>query len=128
MNGYLDLIRKYYKTEITSLDYARQSEKACRIINTWVEDKTRSKIKEIIQPGILDALTRLVLVNAIYFKGKWKSQFDRKHTSALVLKISHHLEHIRFDKRDSDSDRKTLFVVVSLQLAIKGGEPFSHAG
>ena len=43
---YLDLVKKNYKTEITALDYARQSEKARNTINTWVEDKTRDKIKE----------------------------------------------------------------------------------
>jgi len=85
---YLDLVKKYYKTDITALDYERQSEKARSIVNTWVEEKTRNKIKEIIKPGTLDVLTRLVLVNAIYFKGNWASQFNKKRTRNMLFKVS----------------------------------------
>ena len=48
-----------------------------RIINNFVEDKTHKKIKDMIPEGALDSLTRLVLVNAIYFKGNWANQFER---------------------------------------------------
>jgi len=85
---FLGLVKEYYKTDITVLDYARQSEKARNTINTWVEDKTRDKIKELIKPGVLDVLTRLVLVNAIYFKGNWASQFDKKQTRNILFKVS----------------------------------------
>ena len=43
-------------------------------------EKTNDKIKELIKPGVLDAMTRLVLTNAIYFKGDWASQFDPDKT------------------------------------------------
>lgn len=85
---YLDLVKKNYKTEITPLDFKRQLEKSRSTINTWVEDKTRDKIKEIIQQGVLNELTRLVLVNAIYFKGNWESQFDKKRTRDKLFKVS----------------------------------------
>ena len=45
-----------------------------------MEEKTRDKIKELIKPGILTDLTRLVLTNAIYFKGQWMSQFKKERT------------------------------------------------
>jgi serpin B len=80
LEEYLALVKKYYGVVITPLDYQRAAEKARKIINQWVEEKTKDKIKNLIQPGILDALTRLVLVNAIYFKGNWASQFDEKRT------------------------------------------------
>ncbi|MGD9244787.1 MAG: serpin family protein [Desulfobacterales bacterium] len=85
---YLGLVKKNYKTEVTALDFKRQSEKARITINTWVEDKTRDKIKEPIQRGILNELTRLVLVNAIYFKGNWASQFDNEETLKMLFKVS----------------------------------------
>ena len=87
-NEFLGLVKKNYKTEITAVDYVRQTEKARKTINAWVEEKTRDKIKDLIKPGILDALTRLVLANAIYFKGNWASQFDKKHTRDMLFKLS----------------------------------------
>ena len=80
LEEYLALVKKHYGVVITPLDYQRAAEKARKIINQWVEEKTKDKIKNLIQPGVLDAVTRLVLVNAIYFKGNWAIQFDEKWT------------------------------------------------
>jgi serpin B len=80
LKEYLILTKKYYGVTITPLDYRQAVEKARKIINQWVEEKTKDKIKNLIKPGILNPLTRLVLVNAIYFKGNWASQFDEKRT------------------------------------------------
>ena len=79
LTEFLDLLKKYYGVIITPLDFAA-SEQARSLINNWVLEKTRSKIREIIPEGLLDGLTRLVLVNAIYFKGDWDEQFDKKNT------------------------------------------------
>lgn len=54
------------------------------MINDWVEKITQSKIKDLIKPDMLNSLTRLVLVNAIYFKGDWASKFDIKKTADEV--------------------------------------------
>lgn len=80
LDEYLSLAKKYYGVSITPVDYRQAREAAREMINNWVEDKTQGKIKNLIQPGILDALTRLVLVNAIYFKGNWESQFEADKT------------------------------------------------
>ena len=48
------------------------------MINSWIEDKTNGLIKEMVDE--LDPLTKMLLINAIYFKGKWKSQFDAEKT------------------------------------------------
>ena len=78
---YVGLLKRYYGTSVTPLDYVRASETARNTINDWVEKKTNRKITDLIKPGILDSLTRLVLANAIYFKGNWVSQFDPKETT-----------------------------------------------
>lgn len=80
LEEYIGLMKKYYGVEITSVDYAADIEAARRIINEWVEEKTKDKIRDMIGPGVLDALTRLVLVNAIYFKGNWADQFEKDLT------------------------------------------------
>ena len=84
----MSLVKKNYKTEITAVDYVRHTEKARNTINTWVEDKTRDKIKDIIPSGSFNQYTRLVLANAIYFKGNWKNQFDKKDTRDSLFKLS----------------------------------------
>ncbi|KAL4709175.1 hypothetical protein ACJJTC_008103 [Scirpophaga incertulas] len=62
--------------------------KAANIINSWVEGKTNKRIKDLIQPDDLNAYSRLVLVNAIYFKGTWKTKFDVNNTSNQPFYLS----------------------------------------
>lgn len=80
LKEYLDLVQTSYTAGLNHVDYAKDTEKARQTINAWVEDKTNDKIKELIKPNILDTLTRLVLTNAIYFKGAWVSPFDKGRT------------------------------------------------
>lgn len=68
-----------FKSEVQAVNFG-QSAETSQVINTWVEDKTNHKIKDLISADSLDASTRLVLVNAIYFKGKWLHEFDKKNT------------------------------------------------
>jgi serpin B len=87
LKEFLDLNRRNYKAELTTLDFAGEAEGARKTINAWVEKETRDKIKDLIQPGILRPETALVLTNAIYFRGDWMSQFekDRTHDAPFTL-------------------------------------------
>jgi serine protease inhibitor len=78
---YLAQVKAAYDAVITPQDFAGDTEGARRTINRWVEQKTRNKIKDLIPAGNLDALTRLVLVNAIYFKGNWAVPFKSAQTA-----------------------------------------------
>jgi serpin B len=80
LETFLALTRKFYGAQITPVDFG-DTETARHAINSWVEERTEAKIKNLIAPGILNALTRLVLVNAIYFKGDWVWPFDPNLTS-----------------------------------------------
>ena len=51
-----------------------------QVINDWVEEETKNKIKNLIKPEFLSQDTNLILVNAIYFKADWKYKFDKKKT------------------------------------------------
>ncbi|XP_055916247.1 serine protease inhibitor 42Dd-like isoform X4 [Eupeodes corollae] len=54
---------------------------AAKSINNWVEEKTNNKIKDLISPDSLDSMTRMVLVNAIHFKGEWEKKFEKEKTA-----------------------------------------------
>ncbi|MEI6211111.1 MAG: serpin family protein [bacterium] len=79
LEDYLALVKKNYGTTITPVDFAKEESKAREQINQWVEEKTQKKITNLIGAP-LDAMTRLVLVNAVYFKGKWESPFEAANT------------------------------------------------
>ena len=74
------LVEKQYRAAITALDFQGDAEGARRTINTWVKDKTKGKIENLIPKGVLNRATRLVLTNAIYFKGDWKHPFEKEST------------------------------------------------
>lgn len=77
--GFLKVAKENYGAGLSEVNFA-QSEAARKTINSWVEKETRDKIKDLIPSGVLTSDTRLVLTNAIYFKGDWAAQFDKKRT------------------------------------------------
>ncbi|RZC42982.1 Serpin domain containing protein, partial [Asbolus verrucosus] len=64
---------------IENVDFNKSTEAAGKI-NEWVEKQTKNKIKNVMDPAILDEYTRVVLVNAIYFKGNWSNPFSEFRT------------------------------------------------
>jgi serpin B len=74
-----DIATKSFASEAQTLDFS-QNEESAAAINGWVEDNTNHKIKDLISSDSLDADTRMVLVNAIYFKGFWTHQFKPSDT------------------------------------------------
>lgn len=80
--------KKFYQAELEELSFASNAEECRKHINDWVTEKTEGKISEVLGPGIVTSLTKLVLVNAVYFKGKWNEQFDKKYTRGMPFKTS----------------------------------------
>ncbi len=79
-DSFTSLLAKDYRTQSQSADFEKEMEKSRLAINTWVEGQTKDKIKELLKPNVLDLDTKLVLVNAIYFKGNWTEPFKTKNT------------------------------------------------
>lgn len=77
---YITAIEKFYKGMVSNIDFFGATERSRQTINKWVEEKTNNKIKELFRHGTLNQLTRLVLTNAIYFKGEWLKQFEKEDT------------------------------------------------
>lgn len=74
---FTETIGKYYDTGgVFSVDFRNETEAARIRINSWVEDQTNDRIRDLIPRGALNNLTRLVLTNAIYFKGEWARPFN----------------------------------------------------
>jgi serpin B len=78
---YTKTAEDYYGAKVTSLDFINHPEESRVAINTWVEEKTEDRIRDLIPAGVIDPLTRLVITNAIYFKGDWMKQFDKNRTT-----------------------------------------------
>jgi serpin B len=78
---YTSLLQSRYGAVAEQVDFQRATEQARQRINTWVEQKTEGKIEDLLVPGTVTADTRLVLANAVYFKGAWESPFDAKRTA-----------------------------------------------
>ncbi|CAN8009592.1 unnamed protein product, partial [Ixodes pacificus] len=77
---YTTLLQKSYDSTIKAVDFAGNADRVRQEVNAWVEEATRSKIRDLLAPGTVDASTSLILVNAIYFKGLWDSQFKPSAT------------------------------------------------
>ncbi|MBM4435588.1 MAG: serpin family protein, partial [Chloroflexi bacterium] len=82
--AFLDRLAASYGAGMRLVDYksAAGRERARADINRWVAERTRDRIPELIKPGVLDELTRLVITNALYFKGKWTTPFTKGATAA----------------------------------------------
>jgi len=72
---FLDKLMANYAAGLALVDFNKPDE-ARDLINHWVEVRTNEKIKELIPTGMLNEMTRLVLTNAVYFKGAWTNRFD----------------------------------------------------
>jgi serpin B len=86
--SFVDLVKTHYDADLRELDFSIAAAEACRIINEWVERQTHGKIRDLIGPGALGPLTRLVLANAIYFKGDWASPFEKDRTKDAPFTVT----------------------------------------
>ncbi|BBM86945.1 serpin family protein [Candidatus Uabimicrobium amorphum] len=77
---FLQTTGKNYGAGLFEVDFKKETEQARNTINHWVEHNTQQKIKELLKQGTIKDKTRLVLTNAIYFKGDWLHPFDANDT------------------------------------------------
>jgi serpin B len=121
--AYLDLLAESYGAGMHLLDFEKDAEGARRVINAWVSQETEKRINDIIPPGVLGPLTRLVLSNAIYFKADWASEFEKDDTgpgqfnlpdgSQVSVPMMFQQAHFRYAEGDG---------LQALELPYAGGE------
>ncbi|MBC7363944.1 MAG: serpin family protein [Candidatus Aminicenantes bacterium] len=85
---YFKTVEKYYGGKVTNVDFVRDTENSRLTINKWVEGQTNNRIKDLLPQEVITPLTRLVLTNAIYFKGNWENQFPKGNTKEEEFWIS----------------------------------------
>lgn len=106
--AFLSLLKDQYLAPFEALDFRRDAAGATTQINTWVEDQTHNRIRDLIPPKALNNATRLVLVNAIYLKAPWETKFPAGATQpqpfhlaggpdadAATMSLSHSLGYAR---------------------------------
>ena len=88
LGNFTTAVTEKYAADIRSADFRSQPDAERKTINNWVEKKTRDKIKDLLPAGSVNSMTRMILVNAIYFKGDWETPFKPQHTADAPFWIS----------------------------------------
>ena len=86
--AYLNLVAANYPGAFHQVDFLLAPEAARSTINRWIEEQTNNKIQNLVPPGAIAPTTRLVLTNAIYFKGDWLQPFDKGATADADFHLS----------------------------------------
>lgn len=94
---FVHLMRKFFRAQVETVDFSKSAAVA-EHINHWVENHTESKIRELLSADDFSSLTRLTLVNAVYFRGSWKNQFRPENTRTFSF------------SRDDGSEVQTLMM------------------
>jgi len=85
---FLDVLAENYGAGLRPLDFTGAPEESRVIINDWVSSETQDKIRDLLSPGTVNSLTRLVLTNAIYFNASWQLPFDKQLTRAFPFHLA----------------------------------------
>lgn len=85
---FLTSTQKLYGADLAPVDFQHASEDARKAINQWVKGQTEGKIPELLAVGVVDSMTKLVLVNAIYFKGMWQEKFMKRDTTDAPFRLN----------------------------------------
>jgi RNA polymerase sigma factor (sigma-70 family) len=88
LQNFLEMNKLYYGAGVERVNFKRDPDGSRKIINAWVEKKTEDKIKELLLKPDITTDVRLVLTNAIYFKGDWARQFEEKRTHDRKFTVS----------------------------------------
>jgi serpin B len=124
--GYISVAEDYYGAEVENLDFISAPEESRLTINRWVEDRTEDLIKDLIPAGAINSLTRLVITNAVYFKGTWVLQFDEDLTAESQFTTARgEMVTVDMMQRTGEDARYTYTETDSLQILKM---PYEHEG
>ncbi|MCM1255675.1 MAG: hypothetical protein NC221_06120, partial [Duncaniella sp.] len=82
-NSFKKTIEQSYDAHSSKVDFAEKS--TCNVINNWISKSTNGEIQGFFEPGEINDLTKFVLLDAVFFKGKWKFEVNERHTKQMVF-------------------------------------------
>ena len=85
---YLALLKESYGAPLEQVDFKKAPGHAANLINAWVEEQTHKRIRDLVPDGALNSDSRLVLVNAIYFKAAWQDEFEDNSTRPASFHVN----------------------------------------
>lgn len=88
LSGFLSSLQSLYQAKLGTVDFLTAHEAARKEINAWVSEQTKGKIPEVLSQGTVSTTTKLVLVNALYFKGDWAEKFNSEQTTEVPFRLS----------------------------------------
>lgn len=87
--NFIATVKPHYGAIVFPVDFKTQPDPARRQINDWVSQQTNDRIRDLLGPGTIDNLTRLVLTNTVYFRGDWADPFEAASTQMKPFQQSH---------------------------------------
>ncbi len=87
LDEFLDTLAENYGAGLRIVDFVNETEKSRVTINEWVEEQTEGRIEDLLPQNSIDALTRLVLTNAIYFNAAWEYPFEDAATADGTFRL-----------------------------------------
>jgi serpin B len=118
---FLERLRRDYGAPLGTADFGGATDEARATINRWAADQTHGRIKDVLAPGDLDSLTRLVLTNALYFKGRWVSPFRTQMTSPAPFAAPNASRMVATMKQVTAARYAKVDGVALVELAYRGG-------
>lgn len=115
LEEFISKVQKYYQSGLNYVDFidSAKREETRQKINEWVEERTNQRIREIIKPDDIDELTRLILTNAIYFKGRWESPFHPSLTTKEPFYIT------KDEKKEVDMMHQNIWTRYTENLSVQ---------
>jgi serpin B len=140
---FIKMNKDNYDADLNHVDFINAIEASLQTINIWVEQRTENKIRGLLQPGSLHLDTRLVLTNAIYFKGDWEERFKKEDTKdedfrlfatrAIKTPMMHitrgfnYFDGASFQALEIPYKKKELSMIVLLPKAMEGLSAFEQS-
>lgn len=121
---YTEVVKKFYGGLAKSVNFEKDPEQARKTINEWVAEKTNDIIDELFKKDTISNDTKLVITNAIYFKGDWEDQFDKKETKERDFHIKNNetVQVSMMQKTDSEYRYYEDDTVQVIEMPYKGEE------